>query len=596
MTKTMRRTHEDEPTAQQVEERAKLEALYAGTFKNLTEGSVIEGVVLSVQRDGVIVDIGYKSAGVIPKGEFSSEALANLAPGSKLLVYLEDQEDVNGNVVLSKEKADRMHIWGDIEAIHKNETHVEGTVLSKIRGGLIVDIGVKAFLPGSQIDLKPVRDMDSLIGKTFPMKIIKMDHRRGNIIVSRRSVLEESRDSRRKKTLLALKEGQVIEGGIKNITEYGAFVDLGGIDGLLHITDMSWGRVGHPSEIFSVGQKISVVVLKYDKDTGRISLGYKQQHPDPWNNIEAKYALGNRLVGKVAGLTDYGAFVELEPGIEGLVHISDMTWSHETRHPSRIVSVGDQVNVIVLNLDRKSRKVSLGMKQIESNPWETIAARYPVGTKISGKVRSVTEFGVFVGMEDGIDGLVHISDISASRHVKHPSELFKKGQMVEAVVLKVDCEKERVSLGCKQLVADLWEREILPNYPVGSYVKGKVTRMTHFGLFVALAENAEGLVHASETGVRHGARVDEVFSVGDVVEAKVVRVDPGEQKISLSIRAFMKETDAAAIEHYQARQTPSDAPAASEAVPSPSPSPAAPPPEDPGAATANMGVHDPEIG
>ena len=536
------------------EERAKEEALYAATFKNVAEGSVVAGVVLAVQRDGVMVDVGYKSASLIPREEFSSEVLEKVVPGSRIMVYLEDREDDNGHMVLSKEKADRMQLWSDIEAIYNNGTNVDGKILSKIKGGLIVDIGVKAFLPSSQIDLRPIRDLDAFIGKSFQMRIIKMDRRRGNIIVSRRIVLEESRDSKRKKTLLALKEGQVIEGTVKNLTEYGAFVDLGGIDGLLHITDMSWGRIGHPSEKFALGDKVTVVVLKYDRETGRISLGYKQQYPDPWEHVAVRYPVGTRSTGKVVSLTDYGAFVELEPGVEGLVHVHDMSWSHEVKHPSKIVTVGNMVNVVTLNIDPKVRKISLGMKQAEANPWDTIATRYPLGEKVTGRVRSITDFGVFVGLEDGIDGLIHISDLLPSRHVKHPSEVLKKGQMVEAVVLKIDREKERISLGYKQLVSDQWGKEVAPKYPIGTQVTGRITKVTHFGLFVVLEEGVEALVHISESGLPQGVRVDEAFQIGQSIEAKVIRVDAAERKISLSIKALTQEIEQSAMTYFQSQQ------------------------------------------
>ncbi len=495
---------------------------------------------------------------MIPRDEFQPELLEKIVPGDRIVVYLEDQEDKNGNVVLSKEKANRMQIWSEIEEIHTNQTHVDGKILSKIKGGLVVDIGVKAFLPGSQIDLKPVRDMDPLIGKSFPMKIITMDHRRGNIVVSRRAVLEETRDSRRKKVLSGLKEGQVIDGTVKNLTEYGAFVDLGGIDGLLHITDMSWGRVGHPSELFSIGDKATVVILKYDKTTGRISLGYKQQYPDPWDHVEIKYTIGTQAHGKVTSLTDYGAFVELEPGIEGLVHISDMSWSHEAKHPSKIVSVGDAVRVVVLNIDRRGRKIAMGMKQVEGNPWDNIEARYPVGSKVTGRVRNLTEFGAFIGLENGIDALVHISDLTASRHIKHPSEILKKGQLIEAVVIKIDREKERIALDCKPIENEQWSRDMASKCPIGSHVKGKITKVTHFGLFVELEENVEALVHLSETGLQQGMQAGDVFRPGSEISAKVIRIDPTERKISLSIRALAKELDDDAMAHYRSKQGEAD--------------------------------------
>jgi len=540
--------------AEKSQQRMELESLYAETFKNLQEGSVVEGTVLSIQEDGIMVDIGYKSEGVVPRQEFAAEEVAKLSPGSKIQVYLEEREDAEGNIILSKEKADRMKIWKEIEEVHQKDAVIEGKVISRIKGGMIVDIGVKAFLPGSQIDLRPVRDLDQLIGKTFPMKIIKMNHRRGNIVVSRRVLLEESRDRKRQTTLSSLQEGQVVEGVVKNITEYGAFIDLGGIDGLLHITDMSWGRVGHPSEIFMVGDKVSVVVLKYDKETGRVSLGYKQKMPDPWTHVEEKYPVGTRITGKVVSLTDYGAFVELEPGVEGLVHISEMSWAHEAKHPSKIVSVGDRVNAVILNVDRKGRKISLGMKQVEPNPWNVVEQRYPPGTKINGKVRSITDFGVFVGLEEGIDGLIHISDISWTRHVKHPSEVFKKGQPIEAVVLKVDREKERISLGYKQLTGDPWETDIPQKYRVGSLVRGKVTKITDFGIFVELEENVEGLIHVSEAGVDAPARVEDVFHIGNEVEAKIIRIDTAERKIALSIREQRRDSDKEALDQYHSTQ------------------------------------------
>ncbi|HET8579993.1 MAG TPA: 30S ribosomal protein S1, partial [Nitrospiraceae bacterium] len=437
-------------------DRGALAALYEETFKNFEEGTIIEGRVVAISKDKVVVDIGYKSEGIIPTDQFSSEELQTLKVNDRLQVYIEEREDAEGNLILSKEKADKMKVWEELEKSYKEERVVEGRILSRIKGGMMVDIGVKAFLPGSQIDLHPVRDLDSLVGKAFPLRIIKINHRRGNVVVSRRVLLEESRDKRRQTTLSTLKEGQTVQGTVKNITDYGAFIDLGGIDGLLHITDMSWGRVGHPSELFVVGDKVEVIVLKYDRETGRISLGLKQKTTDPWTNVAARYPVNSRVRGKVVSLTDYGAFVELEPGIEGLVHVSEMSWTHEVRHPSRVVSVGDQVEAAVLNVDPASRKISLGMKQTAPNPWDMVETKYPSGTRIEGKVKSLTDFGAFIGLDEGIDGLIHISDMSWTKHIKHPSELFKKGQKVEAVVLRIDKEKERLSLGYKQLTRDPW--------------------------------------------------------------------------------------------------------------------------------------------
>lgn len=537
-----------------VEERVRLDALYASTFEPFKEGSMLEGSVLTVQPDGVIVDIGYKSAGLIPKTEFAPKVFAAIHVGDRIWVYLENQEDANGHMVLSKERADRMQVWGDIEILQKNETPVESRVLAKTKGGVIVELlGVKAFLPASQIDMRAVRDLDALSGKTMTVRVIKMDSQRGNIVVSRRAILEESRDSKRKKALSVLQEGQIIEGTIKNITEYGAFVDLGGIDGLLHITDMSWSRMGHPSEQFTVGMKLSVILLKCDKDTGRISLGYKQHTPDPWSQIDAHYTVGSVVTGKAMTLTDYGAFVELEHGIEGLVHVSDMSWSHEMRPPSKVLSIGEPISVMILSIDRKNRKLSLGIKQVSGNPWETLESRYPVGTKISGPIRSLTDFGVFIGIEEGVDGLLHVSDMALARHIKHPAEMFKKGQHVEAVILKVDRERERISLGCKPLSTARWE-EVCQKYIVGSEIKGRISKITHFGLFVEIMDNVEGLVHISESGLSAGDRLDHGFHIGDEVTAIVMRTDVAEHKISLSIAELARKQEAGEVAAYQTMQ------------------------------------------
>jgi small subunit ribosomal protein S1 len=447
-----------------------------------------------------------------------------------------------------------MKIWEELEKLHKEEKSIEGKIISRIKGGMMVDIGVKAFLPGSQIDLHPVRDLDGLVGKTFPLKIIKINHRRGNVVVSRRVLLEESRDKRRQSTLASLKEGQLIQGMVKNITDYGAFIDLGGIDGLLHITDMSWGRVGHPSELFQVGDKVEVTVLKYDRETGRISLGLKQKSADPWTGVAAKYPIGTRVRGRVVSLTDYGAFIELEPGVEGLVHVSEMSWTHEVRHPSRVVSVGDQVEAAVLNVDPANRKISLGMKQTAPNPWDMIEGKYPPGTRIEGKVKSLTDFGAFVGLEEGIDGLIHISDMSWTKHVKHPSELFKKGQKVEAIVIRIDKDKERLSLGYKQLTRDPWEDQIPSRYRVGDTVSGKITKIADFGVFVELDGDVEGLIHVSEVGLEPQARMEEKFKLQDEVAATIIKVDREERKIALSLRDHQMDTERRQVDEFHASQ------------------------------------------
>jgi small subunit ribosomal protein S1 len=535
-------------------DREALAALYEETFRNLQEGTITEGRIVARTKDKVIVDIGYKSEGMIPGDQFSSEELQNLKIGDPIQVYIEECEDADGNLVLSKEKADKMKIWEELEKLYKEEKSIEGKIVSRIKGGMMVDIGVKAFLPGSQIDLHPVRDLDGLVGKTFPLKIIKINHRRGNVVVSRRVLLEETRDKKRQTTLANLKEGQLIQGTVKNITDYGSFIDLGGIDGLLHITDMSWGRVGHPSELFTVGDKVEVSVLKYDRETGRISLGLKQKSADPWTNVASKYPIGARVRGRVVSLTDYGAFIELEPGVEGLVHVSEMSWTHEVRHPSRVVAVGDQVEAAVLNVDPASRKISLGMKQTAPNPWDMIESKYPIGTRIEGKVKSLTDFGAFIGLEEGIDGLIHISDMSWTKHIKHPSELFKKAQKVEAVVLRIDKEKERLSLGYKQLNRDPWDEAIPARYHVGDSVTGKVSKVADFGVFVELDGGVEGLIHISEASLDSQVKLEEKFKLQDDVTAMIIKVDREERKIALSLRDQQLDSERKQVDEYHSSQ------------------------------------------
>ncbi len=535
-------------------DRETLAALYDETFKNIEEGTITEGRVIDIQRDRIVVDIGYKSEGMIPVDQFSQEELETLAINDPVQVYIEQCEDTDGNLMLSKEKADKMKVWEDLEVAHNEERQVEGKVISRIKGGMIVDIGVKAFLPGSQIDLTPVRDLDGLVGKTFDFKIIKINHRRGNVVVSRRALLEETRDKRRQSTLSTLSEGQLIEGTVKNITDYGAFLDLGGIDGLLHITDISWGRVGHPSDIFSIGDKVQVLVLKYDRETGRISLGVKQKSADPWTKVEEKYPARSRVQGKVVSLTDYGAFVELEPGVEGLVHVSEMSWTHEVRHPSKVVSIGEAIEAQVLHVDQHSRKISLGMKQIAPNPWDIIEEKYPEGTQIEGKVKSVTDFGAFVGLDEGVDGLIHISDMSWIKHIKHPSELFKKGQSVNAVILKIDKDKERLSLGYKQLIADPWVSDIPLRYHVGEQATGHVSKVADFGVFIELEGGVEGLIHVSEIGPDMQDGLEEKFAVGQEVVAKIVKVDCEDRKIALSLCEHLKDVEQNEVEQFNSSQ------------------------------------------
>ncbi|MBI5193379.1 MAG: 30S ribosomal protein S1 [Nitrospirae bacterium] len=531
-----------------------LAQLYEESFKRIEEGGIVRGQIIGVFPNGVVVDVGYKSEGTIPIAEFSSEELKAVKPGDNIEVFIEEREDAEGNILLSKEKADRRKIWEKMDELFKLGKPVTGKIVGKVKGGLNVDIGIKAFLPGSQIDVRPIKDLDRMVGQTCNVKIIKMDQKRGNVVVSRRATIEEQIKKMREQTLDALEEGQLLEGYVKNITDYGVFVDLGGIDGLLHITDISWGRIGHPSEVFKVGEKVSVKVLKYDQDTGRVSLGYKQKTPDPWLTVENKYPINSRLHGKIVSITDYGAFVLIEEGVEGLIHISDMSWSGEVKHPSRVVSVGETVTAAVLNIDKQNRKISLGLKQIEPNPWEVIETRYQPGTIIEGKVRNLTEFGAFVGLEDGIDGLIHVSDMSWLKHVKHPSEILKKGQKVQAIVLKVDKEKQRISLGMKQVASDPWSKEIPEKYPVGSSAKGKIVRITDFGIFVELEEGVEGLIHVSESGVEPPVRAEDVMNMGEEVTAKVVKIDTADKKIALSIKEYNKDLERKEVEKYMGNQ------------------------------------------
>ncbi|MCH7707610.1 MAG: 30S ribosomal protein S1 [Myxococcales bacterium] len=504
----------------------------------IKEGEVVRGKVLSIDDDHVQIDVGFKSEGLVPAWEFmDDDGTLLVAPGDDVDVLVEESEDSSGRIVLSKEKADRLLIWDEISRAYKADEAVEGTIVSRVKGGLAVDIGVKAFLPGSQVDLRPVRNLENVVGQKLTFKIIKFNKRRGNIVLSRRALLETERQMLRTKTLETLAPDQIVDGVIKNLTDYGAFIDLGGIDGLLHVTDMSWGRVGHPGDLFQVGDEVKVKVLKFDPESERVSLGLKQIQPDPWIDASMRYSIGKRINGKVVSLAEYGAFVELEPGIEGLIHVSEMSWTKRIKHPSKVVTVGDEVESVVLAVDERDRKISLGMKQIEPNPWSVIEQTYPVGTKVSGTIRNITNFGIFVGLEEGIDGLVHVSDISWTEQIKHPSEKFKKGDEVEALVLKIDKENEKFSLGIKQLESNPWD-EILKKYPVGKEVTGEITNMADFGAFVKLEEGIEGLIYSSELSTERVDNPEEVVQPGQQVTALVTKVDPREQKISLSIRAL----------------------------------------------------------
>jgi small subunit ribosomal protein S1 len=520
-----------------------LEELYEESFHHFTEGELVKGRIMAVTESSVVVDIGYKSEGLIDVREFLDDhGNCTVKAGDKVEVLLEATENMEGHLVLSKDKAEKMKIWDDIDEAYKNDKVIEGRVIDRIKGGLAVDVGVRAFLPGSQVDVRPIRNLESLKGEKIRVKVIKLNKRRGNIVLSRREVIEAENQDRKKETLKRLKEGQSIKGIVKNITEYGAFIDLGGIDGLLHITDMSWGRISHPSELFSVGDEIEVVVLKYDPETDRVSLGFKQRWADPWEKADEKYPVNSRIRGKIVSITDYGAFIELEEGVEGLIHVSEMSWSKRVKHPSKLVNVGEMVEAVVLDIDNEARRISLGLKQVEPNPWVLVKERYREGDVIKGKVRNITDFGAFVEIEEGIDGLIHVSDMSWTKRIKHPSEVLKKGQDIEATVLNIDVENQRLSLGLKQLQPNAWD-EYFEAHKVGDVVECKVVRITNFGVFVELeVEGVEGLIHASELDSGRVRDPEELFNVGDKLKAKIIKMDHAENKIGLSVRA-LKEAE-----------------------------------------------------
>ena len=519
--------------------------LYTQSLLEITEGEIVKGTVLEIRNEMVLIDIGYKSEGAIPIKEFQTPSgEVTIKVGDTVDVYLEQKEDSDGLIVLSREKAEKTKVWDDIRRSYEQGEAISGMILGRTKGGLTVDIGVRAFLPGSQVDLRPVRDLDRLIGKSFPMKVIKLNQRRGNIVLSRRELLEEERRGLKERTLQSLEEGKIIRGKVKNITEYGAFVDLGGLDGLLHITDMSWGRVGHPSELFTVGDEIEVVVLKFDRVAERVSLGHKQRLKDPWEDVDQRFPVGSRIRGKVVSLTDYGAFVELAEGIEGLVHISEMSWTQRVKHPSKIVSVGDSIEVVVLDVDKVNKRISLGLRQIEPNPWLSIEESYPVGTRVEGTVRNLTDFGAFVELDEGIDGLIHVSDMSWTKRVRHPSEVLKRGDKVEAVVLHTDKTNRRISLGLKQSQPDPWQSTVLDKYQVGMDVKAKVVRLTDFGAFVELEDGVEGLLHISELSHERVAKPEDVVSIDQELSLKIIKLDANERKLGLSLRAYLDSPDA----------------------------------------------------
>jgi len=539
---------------QSIEEGMSFAELFNDEQLNVANvGDVVQGTIIDLSDNFAVIDIGDKSESEIPLSEFKSEGEdVEVKVGDIFDVYVEKRE-AEGGLRLSREKAIGIKVWEDIANIQEADGTIQGRIESRVKGGLSVDIGVPAFLPYSQIDLRPVKDLDNMIGQTYDFKILKFNRKRNNVVISRRAILEAERQKLRQEMRSSLEEGSVIAGSITNITDYGVFIDLGGLDGLCHITDLSWGRVSHPSKLFKVGQEIEVKVLKYDKETDKVSLGVKQLKSDPWSTVEEKYPIGSRAVGKVVSITDYGVFAELEEGVEGLVHVSEMSWSKKTRHPSKIVSVGDEIEVSILNIDVDAKRISLGMKQLQPNPWDLVTENYPVGSIIEGKIKNITDFGIFSGIEEGIDGLIHVSDLSWTERIKHPSEKYSKGQTIQAVVLKIDRENERFSLGIKQLTPDPWQQTI-EKYPVGALVSGKITNVTDFGIFVEVEEGIEGLVHVSEISKDKVNTPVGMYNVGDTLETKVISVSAKDRKIGLSIKATSEDSTEMKIDEYKKQQ------------------------------------------
>ncbi|MFN3480541.1 MAG: 30S ribosomal protein S1 [Thermodesulfovibrionales bacterium] len=509
-----------------------MEKLYAETFHRIEEGEILKGRVIHVRHDGIMVDIGYKSEGFIPAEEFTPTELQSVNIDDTLDVYVVDIQDSEGIVLLSREKALKIKAWESLESALEKGQLLEGFICGKTKNGFNVDIlGIKAFLPASQIDNKSLKEIDSLIGKTMKFKVLKLDQKKSSVLVSRKAAAEEERQERKMETLGKLREGVRLKGVVKNITDYGVFVDLGGIDGLLHISDISWGRLSHPSEVFKIGDSIEVIVLKFDPENERVTLGYKQKRPDPWLSVNEKYPVGLRVKGKVTSITDYGAFIELEEGVEGLVHVSEMDWLPRPKHPSKYLEVGEFIDAIVLKVDKDERRISLSIKQLKPSPWEVVSKKYQVGDKVTGKVRSLTEFGAFVGLPEGVDGLIHISDMSWTRHINHPSEILRRGQKIEAIVLNIEPDKERIALGLKQLTPDPWLKEIPEKYALGTEVRCKVLKSTEFGLFVEIEGEVEGLVYSSEILKR-----EEPYKEGDEIIARIIKIDTDERKIGLSMK------------------------------------------------------------
>ena len=524
-----------------------MENLYNKTLQNFTEGEVVRGTVVEVSADRVLMDIGYKSEGSVLVDEFPDPG--NLTVGDQFDVYIEAPEDDNGMPVLSKMKADRIKNWTHIQRVYEDDGIIDGKIMRRVKGGLKVDIGIDAFMPASQLTWRPTGDLEKYIGQTLQFKIIKLTKRRRNVVVSRRKLLEEQRAGEKSRLLSTIQIGQIINGEVKNITDFGAFVDVGGIDGLLHVTDMSWGRVKHPSQAVSVGQRIDVVVLNFDPQTERISLGLKQKTQNPWRSAAQRYPVGGVIRGRVVSMTDYGAFIQLEEGIEGMVHVSEMSWTRRVRHPSEILSLDSDVDVMVLSVDSEAEKIALGIKQTTPNPWIEISQRYPVGSVVKGLIRNLTDYGAFVQIEEGIDGLLHVSDISWTKKVAHPSEVLERGQEIDVKILSIDPQNEKISVGLKQLERDPWEA-VIESTPIGSHVEVEIAKLVSFGAFARLENGIEGLIHVSEISTDRVQKPEDVLSVGDRVKAKVIGIDPIERKIALSIREYQRDLDARAQAEY----------------------------------------------
>ncbi len=516
-----------------------LEKFYADSIKGIKVGSITKGTVLLIKKDGIIVDVGAKSEGFIPKQSLIEDEYNTIKSGDEIDVFIEKMSDADGFVKLSRQKAEGVRTWDTIEDVYKQDLTIDGKITGKVKGGMTVSIGgVSAFLPGSHIDLKAPKNTDNLLGKTFAFKVLNINQKGPNVIVSRRALLEEERNKLRVETLKIIKEGEILKGTVKNLTDYGVFIDLGGIDGLLHISDMSWGRISHPGELFSIGDEVEVIVLTFNTETEKVTLGFKQKKSDPWTSVEEKYPVDQKVSGKVITTTDYGLFIELEEGVEGLIHVTEIDWVEKSIKPSKFFAIGDTVEAVILKVSREEKRISLSIKQLKPNPWDSVKAKYTVGEKINGKVKNFADFGAFVALDEGVDALLHISDISWTKRVKHPSDVLKKGQEIEVVVLSIEPEKERISVGLKELSADPWLSEIPEKYKLGDTVNGKVVNITDFGIFIEFEDCVEGLIHISEIDKKSDEKLEELFKLEDALSARIININTEERKIDLSMKTM----------------------------------------------------------